>query len=225
MPTGKIKKEKVEIYPETPHLILCEGMDAYFFLMWFLDFLKKESPIFADFKVYDFGGISELKRYLPNIAKTGRFREVVKSICVVRDAERDASGAVQSIKNALRDSGFAVPDKPYLRQSDSSVSYSSIATGFVLFPKCDDNPQNGTLEDLCLNILAKEDAVSVLDNAADVLEKYKFRKPHKNRLHTYFSLTDEFVSMKIGEAARIGAFSFHGHAIDSLKAFLIKMHG
>jgi len=218
------KKDNDKIYQETPHLIFCEGADAYYFFIWFLDFIKKETPKFANFRVYDFGGVKELKQYLHNITKIDRFREIVKSICIVRDAETDAYGACQSIKDALSDSGFAFPDKPCSRQN-GGFNYSEIATGFVLFPDCDDNPQNGTLEDLCLSILKKDNATSILNDADSVLAKYILKRPHKNRIHTYFSITDEFVSLKIGEAAKVGAFSFYGQAIDSLKSFLLKMHG
>ena len=216
--------EKDKIYPETPHLILCEGLDAHNFLIWFLDFLKKESGEFNAFRVYDFGGITELKNYLRIITKTDGFKKIVKSICIIRDAETDVDGACQSIQNILKNSGFAVPKKPCSWENNGSAAYPKIMTGFLLFPSCDQNPRKGTLEDLCLDILAKENAVSVLEDADTALAKHKFKRIHKNRLHAYFSLTDEFVSLKIGEAAKTGAFSFHGPKIDSLKSFLLEMH-
>jgi len=226
MPEDKAES-RIKIYPETPHLILCEGRDAYNFLIWLLVFLKNNDPVFNVFRVYDFGGITELKQYLSTLTKQDEFKRIVRSLCIIRDAETDARSACQSIKGSLKNGGFAVPPKPCFRTANGSAKYPNIATGFILFPSCDATPQNGTLEDLCLQILAKEDAAKVLSDADAALKPYTERLPRlpKNRLHTYFSLTDDFVSWKLGEAARDKAFSFEAPQIDSLKSFLLQMTG
>jgi hypothetical protein len=222
----KDKNEKYKIYPETPHLIFCEGKDEYFFLIWLLDYLKPKEPAFTNFRVYDFGGINELKLNLSNIAKTEGFKKNVKSLCILRDAETNAAGACQSIKAAFADCNFSVPAGPCSR-ADGSDTYPHIATGFALFPDFADKPKNGTLEDLCLRILAKNDSKDVLAHVDAALTPYKKHLPqlHKNRLHTYFSLTKEFVSLKIGEAAKDKAFRYDVPEIDSLKSFLLQMAG
>jgi len=223
----KDKADKAEIYEKTPHLILCEGADARFFLMWLLDFLKKDNPAFSVFRVYDFGGNTDLKQYLKNFAQTDGFKTIVKSLCIIRDAETGADSACQSIQMALNDCGFAVPEKPCSRVAGGNSSYPSITIGFLLFPDCNDTPQNGTLEDLCLRTLAQEEAADILSAADAALDPYKERLPrlHKNRLHSYFSLTDKFVSLKIGEAARDGAFRYDAPEIEALKSFLLQMAG
>jgi hypothetical protein len=222
----KDKKEKYKIDPETPHLIFCEGKDEYFFLIRLLDYLKLKELAFADFCLYDFGGINELKINLRNIVKTDGFKENVQSLCILRDAETNATSACQSITAAFRDCGFAVPTGPCSR-ADGGCAYPQIATGFALFPDFDDKPKSGTLEDLCLRILAKSDSKDVLAHADTTLELYKKHLPqlHKNRLHTYFSLTKEFVSLKIGEAAKANAFRWDSPEINSLKTFLLQMAG
>jgi len=139
-------KKQDKIHADTPHLLFCEGADAYYFLIWLLDFLKKEADQFSAFRVYNFGGIAELKPYLRNIAKTDDFKKIVRSICILRDAEANASNACQSIQDALRDCEFSVPQGPCSR-TNGSACYPQIATGFVLFPSCDNRLRNGTLED------------------------------------------------------------------------------
>ena len=42
------------------HLILCEGIDAYFFLINLLANIKLRELEFEEFHVYDFGGNSNL---------------------------------------------------------------------------------------------------------------------------------------------------------------------
>ena len=229
----KDKKDKIKIYPETPHLILCEGADAYYFLIRLLDFFKESDPGtksendsgFKSFRAYDFGGTSELKQYLDSLAKTDDFKKIVRSLCVIRDAEASAEGAGQSIQRVFQDLGFAVPQKPCSWTTEGSEKYPSIPTGFILFPSCGATPENGTLEDLCLRILAKEGAKKVLSDADDALKPYTEQLPRlpKNRLHTYFSLTDEFVSLKVGEAAQAQAFCYDVSEIESLKSFLWQM--
>ena len=52
--------------------------------------------------------------------------------------------------------------------------------------------------------------------------KYNRSYPHefKTKLHTYFSVTDEYVSLKIGEAAKAGAFNWNSNKLLPLKNFL-----
>jgi len=140
-------------------------------------------------------------------------------------AETDAAGACQSLCTALKDTGFAAPDKPCCCMTDSRAYHAHISTGFVLFPGCSAALQNGTLEDLCLRMLAQGDAKTVLSSVDAALAPYRQQLPrlHKNRLHTYFSMTDAFVSLKVGEAARDGAFCYALAEMESLKAFLLQV--
>ena len=220
-----MSKKSISLDSEQPHLILCEGIDAYFFMIWFLDDIKKQEQQFSSFKVYDFGGIKQLTSYLTSLTKIGEFEDIVKSITIIRDAETNAAGTCRSIQYSLRSLGFAEPDSPCTPKKDTTVNYPDITTGFLLFPTCSEKLENGTLEDLCLNILQKENASSILDNADKALKSCntEFSCPHKNRLHTFFSLTDEYVSLKLGEAAKCKAFSYNAPEIKSLKDFLEKM--
>lgn len=211
--------------PERPSLILCEGADAYYFLISFLDNIKKSDNVFNKFNVYDFGGIDQLPLALKSVTLDENFKTHIHSISIIRDAEKNALGAIQSIKNALRSNGFTVPDGPCLPQSSlENIPYSKIAVGYLLFPTCSYECKNGTLEDLCLNILAKSDANSILRGVKKALKpflkKRKLPRSHKNKLHTYFSFTDDFVSLKIGEAAKANAFSWRSPQMTSLKNFL-----
>ncbi len=214
-------RDKIIISEKTPHMVLCEGKDAYYFLCHLLDFFEKDSHAFRQFRVYSFRGNEDLRDCLNDLTKAEGFDTILRSLSVVRDAEKDATAACQSVKGALRDSGLAVPERPCSWTDAGSEKYPDIRTGFVLFPSCDGNPQNGTLEDLCLRILPKPEAAGILSDADAALEPYtpQLRHLHKNRLHTYFSLTNKFVSLKVGEAASAGAFDWDAPEIESLKTF------
>ncbi|MGM9771341.1 MAG: DUF3226 domain-containing protein, partial [Segatella copri] len=98
--------------------------------------------------------------------------------------------------------------------------------GYLLFPTCDSLVKDGTLEDLCLSILAEECGFGIIGDIQNFMDelgfKYNRKYPHefKTKLHTYFSVTDEYVSLKVGEAARAGAFDWNSDKLAPLKSFL-----
>lgn len=215
------RQERIKIDPLYPHLVLCEGNDAYYFIIWFLDDIKNKDKQFSYFKVYNFGGTYDLTDYISILTKEDDFAKV-KSITIIRDAETDALAACSSIKHSLQEVGLSVPENPCTPHKDAHSEYPDVITGFLLFPTCSTKLANGTLEDLCLKILSKENASSILDNVDKSLEPYKNKLPrfHKNRLHAFFSFTNEYVSLKIGEAARCKAFSYSSPEMINLKHFL-----
>lgn len=98
--------------------------------------------------------------------------------------------------------------------------------GFVLFPTCDNIAQDGTLEDLCLSILSDSNAEETLEEIGlflTQLEKRRqkpFSRIFKAKLHTFFSVHDNYVSLKIGEAAEAGAFNWKNPVLEPLKNFM-----
>jgi len=205
------------------HLILCEGKDAEQFLIHYLNnpALSFNPSFSGDIDVMDFGGNSELFSYLQLLRLAPDFN-IVRSLCIIRDAESDANTAIKEIKRALEKTGFPVPESPYLWTGDL------IKVGFVLFPTCDPNPRNGTLEDLCLSCLSESQSANILeeiDSFLTLLEKKgrEFPRIFKTRLHTYLSTNDHYVSLKIGEAALAGAFNWNNTALNALRDFLSKV--
>lgn len=45
---------------------------------------------------------------------------------------------------------------------------------------------------------------------------------HKSRLHTYFSVNEKYISLKIGEAAKVGAFAWDHEKLDGLKNIMLE---
>jgi len=215
-----------------PHIIICEGEDDRRFLKWLLDSFKQENNIFDDFWIIITYGNDKLHQMLESISRFPGFDDpnnTVASITVIFDAENKAEATANKIKNAFRKHGFAEPTAACSVCSDnaSRVRFPEIKTGFALFPGCSKEIKDGTLEDLCLDALAKENAREILSDTDAALEKFKSQLPrfHKNRLHAYFSFTDKYVANTIGQAAQANAFCADIPAIDSLKTFLSKMHG
>ena len=211
------------------HLILCEGKDAENFLIYYLNSeALKEHPIFSnDFQVIDFGGNDDLPKFLDAINGYPGY-DVVSSLLVIRDAERDAEKAKRDVRTAFCKADFPIPECPHEWKEGKKES-KSLKAGFLLFPTCDNNPTEGTLEDLCLHILSEEKGEVILTAIEEFMlslhEKYGREFPHefKTKLHTYFSVTDDYVSMKVGQAAKKGAFDWNSPKLEPLKNFLLEL--
>lgn len=164
-------------------------------MIWLLKELSKDNTVFQSFQVFDFKGINDLCRFLETFQLMQGYQNV-KAIGVIRDVEKDHLAASRNICSALKKFGLPAPSNPFQISKDANIS-----AGFVLFPSCSDRPVNGTLEDLCLDVLRASDASEILQDVDAVLSKYPLRHLHKNRLHGYFSCTDKYVGLKIGEAS------------------------
>jgi hypothetical protein len=202
-------------------LILCEGLDAKLFLIHYINYVFGEEQI--AFQVDDFGGITELKNYIKVLPNLSGFVKT-KSIVIIRDAESDAIGASQSICGALKRNGFAVPDEPCVITAPKNSQYK-VKVAYALFPLFTSISKNGTLEDLCLEMLShpkKDNILSISDYAvSSVTEQVgELRLKHKNRLHTYLSLTDVAVGLKIGESAKANMFDLEAKAMSPLRYLL-----
>ena len=94
------------------YIILCEGLDAQNFMIQYLNSkeLSEDSRFSNDIQVLDFGGISDLSKYLRNMSNMDGY-ENVTHILVLRDAETDVDKAVRMIRKALNDNTLPVPDE------------------------------------------------------------------------------------------------------------------
>ena len=208
-----------------PNIILCEGMDAWSFLVNYLDFLVKKDTIFDTIQVIDFGGIKDLKRQFRQLTKMPGF-SVVKSILILRDAEKDSQGAKESIRSTLLNSGFKAPEGP--GQVVDGKNGPSIA--YMLFPSCNEiGEENGTLEDLCLKIISESNSDEIreeVDKYLSVMKgKYSMEYPriHKNILHLMISSYDKYVDAKAGEAGQRGMYDWDSIHLRKLRDLMYRM--
>lgn len=202
------------------YLLLCEGRDAEGFLIQYLNSnsLAQDKRFSDEIQVLDFGGNDNLSNFLMNLKNMDKFDRVM-SLAIIRDAEKDYSKACQDVSRSLKKCGFV--------SSMSCGSWVSddrgMRVGFILFPL---NNSDGTLEDICLNILSEKNGQSILSSIDTFLTEMEssfrrsYRRKHKNRLHTYLSSSDEFVTMPLGTASSAGAFDWDSRELEPLKNFL-----
>lgn len=202
------------------YLILCEGKDEEQFLIKYLESntLSADPRFSNDIQVFDFGGNNDLCSYLMNLKNMDKFDKVT-SIAIIRDAEKNYEGACREVKSCLGKCGFKSPDSCGTWVNDDS----GVRIGFMLFPL---NDEPGTLEDLCLRIISEDNGNEILSSIDQFLTSMetthgrRYRRKHKNQIHSYLASTDKYVTMPIGMASGAGAFDFESPEMEPLKRFL-----
>ena len=210
---------------EKPNLIVCEGKDDVGFFYNFLKSFKDGT----DDRVQVFGAGSDkaIRPFIKNIHLSPRF-DMLRSLTIIRDSDNKAEDYSKSIRGALKDAGFPVPDKPCRVASGPRPGGTEIInTGYALLPDFCSEQTVGELENLCLDILDKanpdsEKLLNIAENALLNAEKQglSFKKRYKNKLHTYLSLSNTFVGLKLGESAKANAFNFAAVELEPLRKLL-----
>lgn len=200
-------------------LILTEGADAYFFCIWAYQAFNT-----TGIQVLDFGGIKDLKKYLESLTLLSGFNNV-ETVVIVRDAETDSTAAVNSIMTALRNVKLPAPAKPCLFAGNAPKIAYVIFPGFVEDEDGNKSLSNGTLEDLCLELVKEDEIFECINQYIQCLESKRqdVRRLHKTKLHTYLAGKNDFVGLKIGEAARVGAWDWNHAKLEPFKQVIIGM--
>ncbi len=191
-----------------PVLVLVEGADAFYFVL--SQFLSKQE--FAGIHLYDFGSISELKAELETLVKAPRFKEYIKAVGVMRDAEDNAESAIASICGAFQSVGVKASKIP------GDVRPGDPACGFHLFP---DNGNPGCLENACLSAYGNS---RDLDCAQDFLNcaKRVDRRPNwraKALVHALIAI-GENPELTLGDSAKKGMWTPESPALILIESFL-----
>ena len=131
---------KEKFTPESPKLLLVEGNDDE-------EFFKKISREIGikDLQILNLEGAGEFNaETLRAIKQIHGFEIIVRSMVIVRDANKDARRVFDSICSALRVVGLPFPKNP---MEFEARDQGSIKVGVLIIPP---NKAGGKLEDLCL---------------------------------------------------------------------------
>ena len=215
--------ENKTIMPDKKHLILCEGIDEKLFFIWFLDYFKKQRGYdkYSEIQIEDIGGNGDIAAQL-GVWKLVSGFENLKTVGIIRDAEKSAAGALQSVQSCFLNNGMPKPQDCF-ELTEGQKGDSRTVFGILPGTKKDCKWDNGTLEDLCLKILKDPRSSEKINFIYEYLKqaqdefKYEIKRIHKAKLHTYFSSNEQFIGNKIGEAARCGAFDFESDSLSNFK--------
>ena len=193
--------------------LLVEGVDAKFFCMW-----ACRAYGFKHIQIQDFGGINDLDDFLDMIKVLPNY-EKVPAILIVRDAETNPEGAIQSIQESLKKNDFVVPAKPY------SYLTGKPSIEFAILPGNTNSEGKycpGALEDLCMLTVKTEPILQHVDKFLESIQsEIILTHFHKSRLHSYLAVNNKFVGMKLGEAAKAGAWDWKHPNFSKLKQALL----
>ncbi|MCL2146383.1 MAG: hypothetical protein FWH52_01125 [Synergistaceae bacterium] len=168
---------------ESSHLIICEGRDDEGYLLSYL----KNVEMNEKFQLKNCMGKNKIPSFIKALKGVTGF-DNLETLIVIRDADDDPKGAVESIANALKDNGYAVPSKPCEAACPKEKEHN-IKVGYALFPKFNSEDTCGTLEDLCLKTLILDGSKisDIAFGAVSAVEQYgKLEHPYKiSFIHVY----------------------------------------
>ncbi|MCX6359654.1 MAG: hypothetical protein NT029_07615 [Armatimonadetes bacterium] len=193
-----------------PCALAVEGRDAEEFWK-----AATEAAALTDVQVFDFGGNEQLGRWL-KAAQVATGFSSVQTLVVGRDAETSGRSALQSVCSALGRAGLAQPTAP-MRYAGTEPR-----VGLILFqPAGAALADPGRLEDLCMATV-EHPVLGCVDPFLEALKTHGegLRRPHKSRLHAYLTGRDAYVGLKLGEAARAGAWTWSHPYLQNCLDFL-----
>jgi len=204
---------------EQPKLLLVEGADAHYFFIWACQAFGVN-----DVQVLDFGGISDLTAYLKTLPLLDGYEQVT-AVAIARDAENDPLSAVSSVQQSLRRASLPIPNESFEFTGSSPQVAFMILPGFGTGAGPSQVLLQGTLEDLCLEILKDKSNLECVDSYIECLQSKGpgIKRLHKTKLHSCLAGKDDFVGLKIGEASKAGAWDWNHNRLDKFKAIITTM--
>ena len=168
-----------------------------------------------DIQVQNFGGVDELQGFLRGLQRQSGFAQMVVSLGIVRDAERDATAAFQSVYSALSNAGLRKPDR------SEAFEGKKPRVGVLILP---DATTAGMLETLFLRSVANDPVMPCVDEYFNCVEQRLSsaklpRIMEKARVQVFLASRREPVSPSRWAAHR-GYWPWDNPAFDHVKQFL-----
>jgi len=191
-------------------LVVVEGKDDRDFLIALTRHLA-----LGDIQIEAMGGISKLP------ATLGAFRnahdwDTLKSLAVVRDANGNPEGALQSVRNTLVSLDLAAPDR------HGDFARGRPATGIFILP---DGSSRGTLETLLCSTFSETEVGRCVESFLRCAEQAgcKPASSDKSRVQSFLAVTGGGRYASVGVAARARRWDLDHPALDDLRGFLLRM--
>ena len=203
---------KEKFIPESPKLLLVEGNDDEGF------FKKISNEIgIRDLQILNLEGAREFNaRTLKAVKQTHDF-EIVRSMVIVRDADKNAQRVFDSICNALRAVGLPFPKNPMEFEARGSIK-----VGVLIIPP---NKARGKLEDLCLVSVQHLKEMGCVDSFFECIRTVADEFPEdlpKAKIKAF--LASRKISVPhLGVGIQKGYFPVDNDVFDGIKTFLKAM--
>ena len=167
-----------------------------------------------EIQIVEAGGRAAFRGNIATIRAEAESRPL-RAIGVIRDADRDARGALQSVCDALRMAGYNPPT------IHGDVSNGNPHVGVFIVP---DGRAPGAIETLCRRSVAGGAASECVEAFIDCLKEQGMRSRNEDKTFTHAWLAaGEDPVARVGEGAQQGAWDFDSDAFGELTAFLRKL--
>ncbi len=194
-------------------LLLCEGIDEEKILSKLFEELQV-----SDIQIMPRGGKEQINKSLPLLAKRPEFRKVA-SMGIIRDADSDASAALQSVTSALESVGIKL-------QKGSAISVASQPRVTVLIVPGSD--QQGSIEDILFESVRGGEAIACVEEYMACLKgqssAYTLTPGNlaKAKVHAFLA-SQKDPDLRPGEAAEKGLWDFNHPAFSELRQFILQL--
>lgn len=206
------EREQTRVRIKESKQLLVEGKDPKNFFGKFICHLYLQN-----IQVQDFSGINELHGFLLAFVKLPGFSDCVSSLGIVRDAEKNAKSAFQSVQSAVKNAGLSVPAAPGKRSAGSPAVTAYILPG-------DGKP--GMLETLLCRSFDAEPVRVCIDDFFSCVDDRTGSQPtlsrDKARAHAYLTTKDE-PHVSVGVAAKKCYWTLDHSAFADLRNFLTSL--
>ena len=158
------------------------------------------------------GGFNNLRPFLKTFVALSEF-DMVTSLAVVADADRNANGKRLSIADALESAGLPKPIRPL-----ELVDRGGLGVAYLVVPH---DLDGGMMEDVFLNSVANDPAMECVDRYLDCVSQVGAESPRqtwmpKARAHAFLASRDR-PDLRLGEAAQLGVWDFDSDAFRPLE--------
>jgi hypothetical protein len=198
--------------PSSPHLLLVEGKDDAIFFKSIMEHIGLD-----EIEIWNIEGTSQLRMRLNVLKMDPAFNSNVTSLGIIRDADSDPESALRSVKDALRVSGFAVPDQSFV----SAGSRPTVT--FMILP----NDSPGMLESVCLKSIESDPAMACVDRYFECLKTTCQIEPmniYKAKVQAFLASRRK-VGLDLRRAAQAGYWPFDHDTFGPIRSFLTKITG
>ncbi len=209
------KETRIDL--KEPKQLLVEGKDQQNFFQAFVRYLS-----LRHIQVQDFKGVSQFRDFLLGIVSNTDF-DSMTSLGIVRDAERSAQSAFQSIQDSIKyinndidDVNLAVPTKAGERQDGNP------GVSVLILP---DESSPGMLETLLCRTFRDSEVDRCIDDffeCAQAASNAPITNLDKARAFAYLTTTPN-PRHSVGVAAQQGVWDFDHEAFEEVRDFLMAL--
>ncbi len=190
--------------------LLVEGNDQRNFFEAFSEHLS-----LPGIQIHNFGGVDELRGYLAALVNVPGFRDTVRSLGIVRDAERNGASAFESVRSSLRNAGLPMPSNPGERVESSPAVSALILPG---------RGRAGMLETLLCETFEGspiDGCVNTFFGCVEALP-HSVERSDKARARAYLT-TKPAPHLSVGVAAKRGYWDLDDSAFSHVRDFLHRL--